>query len=141
MASRQKRDDGKLDDFFFAANDPRDVLDEPLRRLSRVFGDVRDARLSHSKSVPQPTVWVKYYNATDLLVRVPLFVHSQVNSGSGRYSGGLDSECGAVSTVSGGDRMALGSSNRNASISSRFAWASRRPISISSCAKPPSNNR
>ena len=141
MTPRQERDDSQLDDFFFASNDEGDVLDEALRRLCRVFRDVRDAGLSHSWSVPQPTLWVKYYTVTDSLVRVPLFLHRSVEPGSRCYSGGLDSECSTVSTVLDGDKMASGSSNKKASISSRCAWASRRPISMRVCAKPPSNKR
>ena len=109
MASRQKRDDSQLDDFFFAANHQRDVLDETLRRLGRVFRDVRDAGLSHFWSVTQPPLGVKYYNGTDSLVSVPLFVHSGVSLGSAYYSGGLDPERLPVSTVCDGDRMASGS--------------------------------
>lgn len=52
VAARQERDDSQLDDFFLAPDDESDVLNQALRRLGRVFGDVRDAVLSHSKSVP-----------------------------------------------------------------------------------------
>ncbi len=52
MPAREERNHGQFDDFFFASDDERYVLDEALRRLSRVFRDVRDAGLSHSRSVP-----------------------------------------------------------------------------------------
>lgn len=51
VPSRQERNHRQLDDFFFAANHPPDALDETLRRLGRVFGNMRDAVLSHVWSV------------------------------------------------------------------------------------------